>query len=121
MTRASSGDFDVERLRATIVEGRPAVITKLAANFQIDANFPSMLVLRATVARSVRMPAASTVQDGRIFYIHNGSTGAFAFTLNTSTGGALSPAVTIAQNMGAMMALLGGVWIRLLKGATVAG
>jgi hypothetical protein len=78
----------------------------LAGTFAIPPGAPHILMLdTGGVARNVTLPASP--RKGDFFYFFNTSAGAFALTLQDSTGAALSPAATVAQN-GFMMVVWDG-------------
>lgn len=82
----------------------------LADNFALAATMPPTIVLGATAARDVLMPAGSADIHGLCFTIINKSavtTG--VFTLKTATDAALSPAVTLTQVVSVEMMYLHGI------------
>ena len=111
MARASSGFFNADEVRAAEFGGKYLHrSTFIPDNFQIGADFPSFIYLRASAARDILMPPEEDC-DGKIYWIHNLSTAtARILTVKTSSDAALSPAVTI--GMGAAVALQSvmGVW-----------
>jgi hypothetical protein len=83
----------------------------LAGNIVMaNSGEPSIQFLDANgVARNVQLPLESA-NAGKILYIVNTAAGAFALTLQSNAGAALSPAVTVAQNAGAIMLCDGIAW-----------
>lgn len=81
------------------------LVQSITANFAIPANAPHVIVLTPDAARNVTLPA--NPQRGDFFYIMNTSAGAFALTIQDSAGGALSPAVSVAQSKSTMVIATG--------------
>lgn len=76
-----------------------AANASIADNYPLTATMPPNIVLGASAARDVLMPAGSVDIDGLILcLISRSSTTTGVLTLKTSADAALSPAVTIAQN-----------------------
>ena len=72
------------------------LVQTLGGTFAVPPGAPHMLVLDANgAARNVTLPA--NPRKGDYFYIFNPAAGAFALTIQDSSGAALSPAVTVAQ------------------------
>lgn len=93
----------------------PMVITgNIADNFPITKDFPPVIVLGASAARDILMPAPTSSINGLCFTIlSNSSTTTGVLTLKTSSDSALSPAVTIAQNGSVEMIYIHGTgWRR---------
>jgi hypothetical protein len=67
------------------------------------------------VARTVNMPL-ETSNDGKLMVITNVAAGAFALTIQSNAGAALSPAVSVAQGKTALLFCDGTAW-RALNGA----
>lgn len=79
-------------------------------NFAMDADMPPVLVCGASAARDILMPANSADINGLCFtIISTSSTTTGVLTLKTSADAALSPAVTIAQNLSVEMIYIHGV------------
>lgn len=58
------------------------------ANFQITPSHPALLVITPTGAQNLKLPLEAN-SAGLMFVIVNAAAGAFALTVQTSTGGAL--------------------------------
>jgi hypothetical protein len=92
-------------------------IGNIADNFPITADMTPIIVLGASAARDILMPANSIDIDGLCITIQsNSTTTTGVLTLKTSADAALSPAVTIAQSAGVSMIYLHGIGWRK-KGA----
>lgn len=71
----------------------------IADNFPVPADATPVLVLGASAARDILLPANAEENDGLIFtFISNSSTTTGVLTFKTSADAALSPAVTLVQN-----------------------
>jgi hypothetical protein len=77
----------------------------ITANLTIGPNAPHVIVLTPDAARNVLLPA--NPQKGDYFFILNTSAGAFALTIQDSAGGALSPAVSVAQSKSVLIVATG--------------
>lgn len=89
----------------------PMIITgNIADNFPITKDFPPVIVLGASAARDILMPAPTASINGLCFtLISNSTTTTGVLTIKTSGDQALSPAVTIAQNLSAELIYLHGI------------
>jgi hypothetical protein len=77
---------------------------------------PFLQILDANgVARNVNLPL-ETANDGKLMLIINVAAGAFALTLQSNAGAALSPAVAVAQGKAVLVFCDGTAW-RALAGA----
>ena len=99
---------------ATIRRGRKEAVLYLAGNvadnFALSADMPPVIVLGASAARDILMPANAAANDGLCMtIISNSSTTTGVLTLKTSADAALSPAVTIAQNLSVEMIYIAGI------------
>ena len=91
-------------------EGIMRIVGNVADNFPVPANAPPVIVLGASAARDILMPAATSANDGLTFtFISNSSTTTGVLTLKDSADSALSPAVTIGQNLSVEMIYIHGV------------
>ena len=80
-----------------------------------NAGEPTMQLLDANgAARNVNLPL-ETANDGKMLLISNIAAGAFALTLQSNAGAALTPAVSVAQNKSVLMFCDGTVWRALLS------
>lgn len=87
----------------------------LGADFVMSNDSTQIVVLDANgAARNVRLPP--NPQRGDYYIILNPAAGAFALTLQTGAGAALSPAVTVAQNKACVVFWTGTAW-KALSGA----
>jgi hypothetical protein len=87
-----------------IRRGRKEEILVIAGNvtdnFPITKDMPPVIVLGASAVRDILMPAATSSIHGLCFtLISNSSTTTGVLTVKTSADAALSPAVTITQNL----------------------
>lgn len=97
-------------IRRRRIEEVMIITGNIADNFQISDNMPPVIVLGASAARDVLMPAATSKNHGLCFtLISNSTTTTGVLTLKTSADAALSPAVTIAQNLSVEMIYLHGI------------
>src|SRR5262245_1238527 len=86
------------------------LVGNIADNFPITTQFPPVIVLGASAARDILMPANDIANDGlRFLFISNSSTTTGVLTLKTSADQALSPAVTIVQSASQEMVYVHGV------------
>lgn len=82
----------------------------LADNYALSATMPPVIIIGATAARDVLMPPDDAANDGLcLTIISKSSVTTGVFTLKTSADVALSPAVTIAQNLSVEMIYLNGL------------
>ena len=82
----------------------------VADNFQVAAGMPPVIVLGASAARDILMPAATTGNHGLCFtFISSSTTTTGVLTFKDSADQALSPAVSIAQNLSVELIYIHGV------------
>ena len=101
-SRSNIADCDLENTvtRKGLRAASMVITGNVSANYQITTDHPPTIALGASAARTIRLPAAAANIDGLTYTLmSNSSTTTGVLTLNTATGGALSPAVTIAQNL----------------------
>lgn len=82
----------------------------LTATGTITKNHPPMMMISATAARSIKLPANAD-SEGLVFYVYNTSaatTGVLTFL--TATGAATSPSIVLAQNEGVTLMNNGSGW-----------
>lgn len=92
------------KIRSKRAEGVLRIVGNIADNFPITADMPPVLAIGASAARDVLMPANDENNDGLCFTIvSTSSTTTGVLTLKTSADAALSPAVTVAQNLSVEM------------------
>jgi hypothetical protein len=96
------------------------VATNLASGggtaFTVDEDMPPVIVIGASAARNVRLPAVSAANANLTYTIISRSTTTTGvLTLLSATGAALSPAVTIAQNAQKTVTLIAGLGWRVLS------
>jgi len=115
----SEGHFDLltsEKDRINGFSARRAARVLSGTIILANAGEPFLQVLDANgAARNVQLPL-ETANDGSMMLIVNVAAGAFALTLQSNAGAALSPAVTVAQNKAALVFCDGTAW-RSLNGA----
>jgi hypothetical protein len=105
-----------EAERITSLSGKRASRVLSGAITLQNAREPLIQFLDANgAARNVNMPL-ETVNDGSIMLIVNVAAGAFALTIQSNAGAALSPAVSVAQGKAALMFCDGAAW-HALSGA----
>jgi len=81
----------------------------LTADITLSGDAPPLVILDANgAARNVRLPP--NPQRGDYYIILNPAAGAFALTVQTNAGAALSPAVTVAQSKAALVFWTGTAW-----------
>ena len=98
------------RIRRKRIEETLVIPGNIAANFQLSAEMPPVIMLGASAARTIRMPTGSEAINGLcLTLMSNSTTTTGVLTLNTSTGAALSPAVTITQALSAELIYIHGV------------
>jgi hypothetical protein len=117
MTRPTLENPDITDplIRRGLVLGNDAMAD---ANAVISALHPTLLVLPITAARNLRLPLESASQ-GLMFVIVNASAGAFAITVQTSTGAALGFGNgSIAQNQMGIFVCDGTQWRGMVAAAT---
>jgi len=86
------------------------LVGNIADNFVLTADMPPVIVLGASAARDVLMPANDAANDGLCFtLLSNSTTTTGVLTLKTSADAALAPAVTIAQNLSVEMIYIDGI------------
>lgn len=91
-------------IRRRRIEEILLITGNVADNFPIVDTMPPVIVLGASAARDILMPAATARNHGLCFtLISNSSTTTGVLTLKTSADAALSPAVTIAQSLSVEM------------------
>lgn len=97
-------------IRRRRIEEVMRITGNIADNFAINADMPPVIMLGASAARDILMPAATSKNHGLCFTImSNSTTTTGVLTLKTATDAALSPAVTIAQNLSVEMIYIHGV------------
>jgi hypothetical protein len=115
----SEGHFDrlaAEVLRATGISAKRASRVLSGGITLANKAEPFLQFLDANgAARTVNLPL-ETANDGTMLMIVNVAAGAFALTLQSNAGAALSPAVSVAQSKAVLMACDGTAW-RALVGA----
>jgi hypothetical protein len=115
----SEGHFDrivSEAERVTSLSAKRASRVLQGAVTLQNTREPFIQFLDANgAARNVNMPL-ETANDGAMMLIVNVAAGAFALTLQSNAGAALSPAVSVAQGKAALMFCDGTAW-RALSGA----
>lgn len=78
-------------------------------NFPLTADMPPVILVGSSAARDILMPANAAANQGLCFtIISKSSTTTGVLTLKDSGDSALSPAVTIAQNLSVEMIYLHG-------------
>lgn len=111
-SRTPQADADLYNCKiiAKRKEGVLRVVGNIADNFPITADMPPVLAIGASAVRDVLMPANDVENDGLTFtIISTSSTTTGVLTLKTSADAALSPVVSIAQNLSVEMIYLHGI------------
>lgn len=91
------------------------------ANFAVNAEQSTLLVITPTGAQNVLLPLESlAASKGLMFLIVNAAAGAFALTIQTSVGGALPfGAAVLAQNQMGLFVCDGVQWHGMVASATM--
>lgn len=111
-TRSELIDAATERvkIRTGRYESVMIITGNVADNFPLNKDMPPVIVLGASAARDILMPAATSAIDGLVLtLISNSTTTTGVLTLKTSADVALSPAVTITQNLSVEMIYIHGI------------
>lgn len=101
--------YDVT-IRAKRKEAVMRIVGNVADNFAVSAEMPPVIVLGASAARDILMPAAAAANDGlTMTFLSNSSTTTGVLTFKDSADSALSPAVTVAQNLSVELIYIHGI------------
>jgi len=101
--------MDKNRLGLTVVPSSGQAV-------QIAAGDPPLVLVNASAAAAVKLPAAAVAEKGAFFLI--GATGAGTLTLQTSSGGALPIAATVTTNRLELVVSDGALWRGVLSGSS---